>query len=310
MPRRVDGAKIALISGPFEIEKTEFDSKLNITHPTQIQKFLDEETRMLKAMADKVSEAGANVLVCQKGIDDMAAHYLSRAGVLAIKRVKEGDMTRLAKATGARVVSGIDELAKKDVGRAGLVEERKIEDEKWTFIEKCANPKAVTILVRGGTQRVVDEAERSMHDAIMVTKDVLENPAIVAGGGAVEAELYHRLIRWSTTLEGRQQLAVEKYAEAYEAIPLALGSNAGFDQLDIQVALRERHGDGKIWFGVDVLGTGVRDMWEKDVFEPARVKEQIIDSATECTCMLLRIDDVIQSNRKGHPMPSDGMGGM
>ncbi len=310
MPRRVDGAKIALVSGPFEIEKTEFDSKLNITNPAQIQKFLDEETRMLKAMADKVSEAGANVLVCQKGIDDMAAHYLSRAGVLAIKRVKEGDMTRLAKATGARVVSGIDELAKKDVGRAGLVEERKIEDEKWTFIEKCANPKAVTILVRGGTQRVVDEAERSMHDAIMVTKDVLENPAIVAGGGAVEAELYHRLIRWSTTLEGRQQLAVEKYAEAFEAIPLALGSNAGFDQLDIQVALRERHGDGKIWFGVDVLGTGVRDMWEKDVFEPARVKEQIIDSATECTCMLLRIDDVIQSNRKGHPMPSDGMGGM
>ncbi len=310
MPRRVEGAKIALVNSPLEIEKTEFDAKLNITNPAQIQKFLDEETRMLKAMADKVSEAGANVLICQKGIDDMALHYLSRAGVLAIKRVKESDMIRLAKATGARIVSGLDELTKKDVGRAGLVEERKIENDKWTFVEKCANPKAVTILVRGGTQRVVDEAERSMHDAIMVTKDVLENPAIVAGGGAVEAELYSRLIKWSSTLEGREQLAAEKYAEAFEAIPLALASNAGFDQLNIQVALRERHGHGKTWFGVDVLGTGVQDMWEKDVFEPARVKEQIINSATECTCMLLRIDDVIQSNRKSSPMPSGGMGGM
>jgi archaeal chaperonin len=310
MPRRVENAKIALVNAPLEIEKTEFDAKLNITNPAQIQKFLDEETRMLKAMAEKVSEAGANVLICQKGIDDVAQHYLSRAGVLAIRRVKESDMIRLAKATGARIVSGLDELAKSDVGRAGLVEERKVENDKWTFVEKCANPKAVTILVRGGTQRVVDEAERSMHDAIMVTKDVLENPAIVAGGGAVEAELYHRLIKWSSTLEGREQLAAEKYAEAFEAIPLALASNAGFDQLNIQVALRERHGHDKIWFGVDVLGTGVRDMWEKDVFEPARVKEQIIDSATECTCMLLRIDDVIQSNKKSPSMPSGGMGGM
>jgi archaeal chaperonin len=310
MPRRIEGAKIALVNSPLEIEKTEFDAKLNITNPAQIQKFLDEETRMLKAMADKVSEAGANVLICQKGIDDMAQHYLSRAGVLAIRRVKESDMIRLAKATGARIVSGLDELTKKDVGRAGLVEERKVENDKWTFVERCANPKAVTILVRGGTQRVVDEAERSMHDAIMVTKDVLENPAIVAGGGAVEEELYSRLIKWSSTLEGREQLAAEKYAEAFEAIPLALASNAGFDQLNIQVALRERHGHGKTWFGVDVLGTGVQDMWEKDVFEPARVKEQIINSATECTCMLLRIDDVIQSNRKSSPMPSGGMGGM
>jgi thermosome len=310
MPKRVENARIALVSGPLEIEKTEFDAKLTITNPAQIQKFLDEETRMLKAMAEKVSEAGANVLICQKGIDDVAQHYLSRAGVLAIKRVKESDMIRLAKATGARIVSGLDELSKSDVGRAGLVEERKVEDNKWTFVEKCANPKAVTILVRGGTQRVVDEAERSMHDAIMVTKDVLENPTIVAGGGAVEAELYHRLIKWSSTLEGREQLAAEKYAEAFEAIPLALASNAGFDQLNIQVALRERHGHDKTWFGVDVLGTGVRDMWEKDVFEPAKVKEQIIDSATECTCMLLRIDNVIQSNRKNSSMPSGGMGGM
>lgn len=310
MPRRVENARIALVNAPLEVEKTEFDAKLTITNPTQMQKFLDEETRMLKAMADKVSEAGANVLICQKGIDDVAEHYLSRAGVLAIKRVKESDMIRLAKATGARIVSGLDELAKGDVGRAGLVEERKLENDKWTFVEKCANPKAVTILVRGGTERVVDEAERSIHDAIMVSKDVLENPAIVAGGGAVEGELYSRLMKWSSTLEGREQLAAEKYAEAFEAIPLALASNAGFDQLDIQVALRERHSHGKTWSGVDVLGTGVQDMWQKDVFEPAKVKEQIINSATECTCMLLRIDDVIQSKRKNPSMPQGGMGGM
>ncbi|MGA2664242.1 MAG: thermosome subunit beta [Nitrososphaerales archaeon] len=307
MPRRVEDARIALVSAPLEIEKTEFDAKLTITDPSQMQRFMDEETRMLKAMAGKVTEAGANVLICQKGIDDVAQHYLSRAGVLAIKRVKESDMIRLAKATGARIVSGVGELSKADVGGAGLVEERKVEGDKWTFVEKCANPKAVTILVRGGTQRVVDEAERSIHDAIMVTKDVLESPAIVAGGGAVEEELYSRLIKWSSTLEGREQLAAEKYAEAFEAIPLALASNAGFDRLDIQVALRERHGHGKTWFGVDVLGKGVQDMWEKDVFEPAKVKEQIINSATECTCMLLRIDDVIQSKRNGPPMPRGGM---
>ena len=310
MPRRVENARIALVNAPLEIEKTEFDAKLTITDPSQMQKFLDEETRMLKAMAGKVTEAGANVLICQKGIDDVAQHYLSRAGVLAIRRVKESDMIRLGKATGASVVSGVDELSETDLGAAGLVEERKVEDDKWTFVERCANPKAVTILVRGGTQRVVDEAERSIHDAIMVAKDVLESPAIVAGGGAVEGELYSRLMNWSSTLEGREQLAAEKYAEAFESIPLALAANAGFDRLDIQVALRERHSHGKTWSGVDVLGTGVRDMWEKDVFEPARVKEQIIDSATECACMLLRIDDAIQSKGKGPSMPQGGMGGM
>jgi len=310
MPKRVEGAKIALVSSPLEIEKTEFDAKLNITDPAQIQQFLDEETKMLKAMVDKITAAGANVVICQKGIDDIAQHYLSRAGVLTLRRVKETDMVRLSKATGARIVSSVDELSKKDMGRAGLVEERKIEDDRWTFVEGCSNPKAVTILVRGGTQRVVDEVERSMHDAIMVTKDVLENPAIVAGGGAVEEELYHRLMKWSSSLEGREQLAAEKYAEAMEAIPLALALNAGFDRLNTQVALRERHGHNKTWFGVDVLGTGVSDMWKKNVIEPVSVKEQIINSATECTCMLLRIDDVIQSKRKSPSMPPGGMDGM
>jgi thermosome len=310
MPKRVEAAKIVLVNSPLEIEKTEFDAKLNITIPSQIQGFLDEETKMLKAMVDKISATGANVVICQKGIDDIAQHYLARAGILALKRVKETDMVRLSKATGARMVTSLDELSKKDLGRAGLVEERKIEDEKWTFIEGCSNPKSVTILVRGGTQRVVDEVERSMHDAIMVTKDVLENPAIVAGGGSVEEELYSRLMKWSSSLEGREQLAAEKYAEAMEAIPLALALNAGFDRLNIQVALRERHGHGKTWSGVDVLATGVSDMWEKDVIEPVSVKEQIINSATECTCMLLRIDDVIQSKRRSPPMSSGGMDGM
>jgi len=310
MPRKVKDARIALVNSPLEVEKTEFDAKLNITNPAQIHQFLDEETKMLKAMVDKIVEAGANVLICEKGIDDVAQHYLARGGILALRRVKESDMVRLAKATGARIVSGLDELSKKDLGRAGLVEERKIDNETRTFVEECANPKAVTVLVRGGTQRVVDEVERSMHDAIMVTKDVLENPAIVAGGGSVEEELYQRLTKWSSTLEGREQLAVEKYAEAMEAIPLALASNAGFDQLNIQVALRERHGHDKTWVGVDVLGTGVTDMWEKDVIEPVSVKEQIINSATECTCMLLRIDDVIQSKGRAPAAAPGGADGM
>jgi thermosome len=310
MPKRIEGARIALVSSPLEIEKTEFDSKLNITDPAQIQQFLDQETEMLKRMVEKISGVGANVLICQKGIDDMAQHYLSRAGILTLKRVKETDMVRLAKATGARIVSGLDDISRKDVGLAGLVEERKVEDDKWTYVERCKSPKAVTILVRGGTQRVVDEVERSLHDAIMVTKDVLENPGIVGGGGAVEEELSYRLMKWSRSLEGREQLAAEKYAEALEAIPLALASNAGFDQLDIQVALRERHGHDEKWCGVDVLGTGVRDMFANDVIEPVSVKQQIITSATECACMLLRIDDVIPSRKKGPSMPQGGMSGM
>jgi archaeal chaperonin len=303
MPRQVKEARIAMVSSPLEIEKTEFDVKLNITNPGQMSQFLDEETEMLKRMTEEIAQTGANVLICQKGIDDLAQHYLARSGILAIKRVKESDMGALAKATGARIVSSTGELSKKDLGRAGTVEERKIDNEKRVFVEGCTNPKAVTVLLRGGTQRVIDEVERSMHDAIMVTKDVLENPAVVAGGGAVEEELYQRLTKWSRTLEGREQLAAEKYAEALEAIPLALASNAGFDQLNIQTALRERHAHDAMWAGVDVRGKGVSDMWERDVIEPSRVKEQIIDSATECTCMILRIDDVMQSKGKAQSAP-------
>ena len=310
MPKRVEKARIALVSSPLEIEKTEFDAKISIDKPAQMQQFLDEETSMLKDMVDKVSEAGANVLLCQKGIDDVAQSYLAKAGILSVRRVKESDMTKLARATGARMVTGLDGLTKADLGQAGLVEERKVEDDKWIFVTDCKNPKAVSILVRGGSQRIVDEAERSIHDAVMVVKDVLENPAIVAGGGAVEEELAYRLLKWSATIQGREQLAVEKFADALETIPIALAMNAGFDPIDTQVELRESHEAGNTWAGVDVLGRGVRDMYAKEVIEPVSVKEQVIKSATECACMILRIDDVIAGGRKGPSPPRGGPSGM
>ena len=233
--------------------------------------------------------------------------------ILSVRRVKESDMTKLAKATGARIVAGLDGLTSADLGQAGLVEERKLEDDKWVFVTGCKSPKAVSMLVRGGSQRVVDEAERSIHDAVMVVKDVLENPLVVAGGGAVEEELAYRLSKWSALVQGREQLAAEKFADALESIPLALAANAGFDPIDTQVELRESHGAGKKWAGVDVLGKGVRDMLGKGVIEPTSVKEQVIKSATECACMILRIDDVIAGGRRS-PSPSQGgpggMGGM
>ncbi|MGI0083621.1 MAG: thermosome subunit beta, partial [Nitrososphaerales archaeon] len=307
MPKRIENAKIALVSSPLEIEKTEFDAKIEIKAPSQIQQYLDEETKMLKEMVTKVSEAGANVLICQKGIDDIAQHYLAKAGILSIRRVKESDMTKLARATGATMVTGLDGLTKSDLGQAGLVEERKIDEDKWTYVEGCKNPKAVTVLVRGGSQRVIDEAERDVHDAVMVIKDVLEKPGIVGGGGAVEEELSYRLMKWSSTLQGREQLAAEKFADALESIPIALAENAGFDPLDIRVELREKHGDtNNTWFGVNVLGRGVIDLFKKDVVEPVSVKEQMIKSATECSCMILRIDDVIAGSKSS--MPPQGRG--
>ncbi|MDH2901945.1 MAG: thermosome subunit beta [archaeon] len=310
MPKRIEKAKIALINSPLEIEKTEFDAKLDIKNPSQIQEFLDEETKMLKDMVDKISEVGSNVLICQKGIDDMAQHYLAKAGILSLRRVKESDMSKLARATGASIVTGVESLTKADLGYAGLVEERKIEEDKWTFVEECKNPKAVTVLIRGGTQRVIDEAERCVHDAVMVIKDVLEKPRIVGGGGSVEQELSSRVMEWASTLQGREQLAAEKFAEALESIPITLAENAGFDPLDIRVELRENHSNKKrIWYGVNVLGEGVVDLFKQDVIEPASVKEQIIKSATECACMILRIDDVIAGGSKGS-MPPGSQGGM
>ena len=312
MPKRVENAKIALVNSPLEIEKTEFSAEIRINDPTQMKRFLDEENSMLSAMVDKVSSVGANVLICQKGIDDVAQHYLAKKGVLAVRRAKESDMTKLAKATGARIVTNLEDLTAKDLGAAQLAEERKIETDKWVFIEGCKNPKAVSILVRGGSQRVVDEAERSMHDALMVVKDVLEKPAIVAGGGAPEAEIASQLREYANKLSGREQLAVLKFADALESIPLTLASNAGMDPIDSQVDIRAKHGQGKKWFGINVRTGKVSDMMVDDVVEPASVKEQIIRSSTEAASMILRIDDVIASGKSKAPAgpPGGGMGGM
>ena len=309
MPKRVENAKIALLNTPLEIEKTEYDAKINITDPTQMKAFLDEEARMLREMVEKIKSVGANVVFCQKGIDDLAQHYLAKAGILAVRRVKESDMSRLAKATGGRIITKLEDLTPQDLGEAALVEERKIEEDKWVFVEGCKNPKSVTILVRGGGQRVVDEAERSVHDAIMVTKDVLEKPAIVAGGGAPEAEVAKRLREWAESLPGREQLAVSKFAEALETIPLTLAENAGMDPLDTQVELSAAHGQGKIWAGIDVMNNKIGDLYEKEVFEPLSVKEQVIKAATEAASMILRIDDVIAATKlkeKEEKKPSTG----
>nr|WP_294806461.1 thermosome subunit beta [uncultured Nitrososphaera sp.] len=311
MPKRIEKAKIALINAALEIEKTEFDAKINISSPDQMKMFLEEENKMLKGMVDKVVKAGANVVVCQKGIDDIAQHYLAKAGILTVRRVKESDMTKMSRATGARMVNNLDDLTAKDLGSAELVEERKVETDKWVFIEGCKHPKSVTILIRGGSQRVVDEADRSVHDALMVAKDVLEKPAIVAGGGAPEAYAAARLREWASTLSGREQLAAEKFAEALEVIPLALAENAGMDPIDTLTELRAKQSKGSKWTGVDARNAKVADMSKLDVVEPLAVKEQIIKSATEAASMILRIDDVIASSKSGGApaMPPGGMGG-
>jgi len=309
MPKRVEKAKIALVSAPFEIEKTEFDAKLNINDPSMMKRFLDEETKILKGMVDKVSSIGATVVVCQKGIDDIAQHYLAKAGILTVRRAKESDMTKLAKATGARVVNNFEDLSDKDLGYAALVEERKVEEDKWVFVEGCKNPKAVTILVRGGTQRIVDEAERSLHDALMVTKDVIEKPAVVAGGGAAEAEAAYQVLKWAEKLSGREQLAAQKFAEALESIPITLSENAGLDPIDAQVDFRAKHAEAGKWFGVDATEGKVKDMYQRQVFEPLAVKEQVIRSATEAASMILRIDDVIAAGKMKETRPPKGGGG-
>jgi chaperonin GroEL (HSP60 family) len=312
MPKRVNNAKIALINSALEIEKTEFDAKLNITSPDQMKRFLDEENTMLKSMVDKITSAGANVVFCQKGIDDIAQHYLAKSAILTVRRVKESDMTKLSRATGARVINNLDDMSSKDLGESDLVEERKVETDKWVFIEGCKNPKAVTILIRGGSQRVVDEADRSVHDALMVTKDVLEKPLIVAGGGSPEAFVSNKLKEWISTLSGREQLAAEKFAESLEAIPLTLAENAGMDTIDTMTELRSRQSKGSTWSGIDARNSRIADMSEIDIVEPLSVKEQIIKSSTEVASMILRIDDVIASSKSagGGGMPPGGMGGM
>ena len=313
MPKRIEKAKIALVNSALEIEKTEFDAKINISSPDQMKMFLEEENKMLKSMVDKIISSGANVTICQKGIDDVAQHYLAKSNILAVRRVKESDMTKLARATGARIVNNLEDLSSKDLGAADLVEERKVETDKWVFIEGCKHPKAVTILIRGGSQRVVDEAERSVHDALMVTKDVMEKPFIVAGGGSPESFVAGKLRDWSSTLSGREQLAADKFAESLEVIPLALAENAGMDPIDTLTELRSKQAKGSKWSGIDARSGKIVDMSKLDIVEPLSVKEQIIKSATEVASMILRIDDVIASSKSGAGGPPGmppGMGEM
>lgn len=309
MPKRIENAKIALLNSPLEIEKTEFDAKLNINSPEQMQRFLDEENKILKSMVDKISSAGANAVLCEKGIDDIAQHYLAKAGIIAVRRIKESDMHKLSKATGARIMTNIEELGKDDLGFANLIEERKVETDKWVFVEGCKNPKAVSILIRGGSQRVIDEAERSVHDATMAVKDVVEYPYALVGGGASEAIVSQRIREWSNSLSGRAQLAAEKYADGIETIPLVLAENTGMDPLDTQVQLRAKATTAKPKYGVDVLNAKIADLSAKDIYEPLAVKEHIINAATEAASMILRIDNVIAASKSNMPSgPSHGGG--
>ncbi|MEM2153977.1 MAG: thermosome subunit beta, partial [Nitrososphaeria archaeon] len=299
----------ALLNCPLEIEKTEFDAKININNPEQIKMFLEEENRMLKAMVDKIASTGANVVICQKGIDDIAQHYLAKAGILAVRRAKESDMAKLARATGGRVVTNLEDLSPNDLGYAELVEERRIEEDKWVFVEGCKNPKAVTIFIRGGTQRVVEEAERSVHDALCVVRDVVMKPKIVLGAGSPEEEVAVKLLEYAQTLSGREQLAVQKFAEAVEAIPLTIAENAGMDPIDTMVELRARHSKGEVTAGVNALEGKVDDVKNFGVYEPLIVKEQILAAATEAATMILRIDDVIAAGRLKESKPSGEKGG-
>ena len=307
MPTKIEKAKIALVNSALEIEKTEMSSEIRITDPTQMQMFLEEENRMLKTMVDKLHDIGSNVLICQKGIDDIAQHYLAKHGIMAVRRVKESDMIKLAKATGGRVISNLDDLTEQDLGVADLAQQKKVESDKWVFIEGCKHPQSVTMLIRGGSQRVIDEVDRSIHDSLMVVKDVIEKPEIVAGGGAPEAFAAAQLKDWADNCDGREQLAIKKYAEALEIIPLTIAENAGMDPIDTMATLRAKQNQGQKWTGIDARNTKISDMLSIDVVEPIAVKEQIIKSATEAACMILRIDDVIAtSGAPGGGMPPMG----
>ena len=293
MPKIVKNAKIALVNAPFEVKKTEVDARIQITDPSQLQKFLDEEEAMLKKMVEKVKKAGANVLICQKGIDDIAQHFLAKEGIYAVRRAKKIDMEKLAKATGAKIVSNLDDLTPKDLGTAGLVEERKIGDDRMTFIMECKNPKAVSILIRGGTEHIVDELERALHDALSVVKVALEDGKITPGGGAAATEIAIQLREYAPSVGGREQMAIEAFADAIEVVPRTLAENAGLDPIDMMIKVRAEHKKGMKYAGIDVETGDVADMMKKNVIEPLRVSTQEVKSAAEAAIMILRIDDII-----------------
>lgn len=309
MPKKLKNAKIGLVNAALEIKKTEVDARIQIQDPTQLQAFLDEEETMLKKMVDKVKRSGATVLICQKGIDDLAQHFLSKEGIYSVRRAKKSDMDKLAKATGATVVANLDELSPKDLGFAGNVEEQKIGDDKMTFVTDCKNPKAVSILIRGSTEHVVDELDRGMHDALFVVKVALEDGKMTPGGGAAATEIAMTLREYATTVGGREQMAIEAFANAVEIVPKTLAENAGLDPIDMMIEVRTAHKKGNKTAGVDVFNGKVGDMIKNNVIEPLRVSVQEVQSSTEAATMILRIDDIIAS-KSGGGMPPGGPGGM
>ena len=317
MPEKVKDAKILLLNTAIEIKDTEVDAEISITSPDQLQSFLDQEEQMLKKLVQKVIDSGANVVFCQKGIEELAQHYLAKAGIFAVRRIKKSDMEKLARATGGKLITNLDEITPEDLGYAELVEERKIGGDSMTFVTGCDNPKAVTILLRGGTEHVVDSIDSALEDALRVVGVAIEDEKLVAGGGSPEVEVALRLQEYAATLEGREQLAVKAYAEALEIIPRTLAENAGLDPIDMLMELRSQHEKGLKTAGLNVFEGKVVDMWKDFVVEPLRVKTQVINAATESAVMILRIDDVIASTRTtpgpeegGMPGGQGGMGGM
>ena len=311
MPKKLKNAKIALLNVAIEIEKTEIDAEIRIKTPDSVKAFLDQETEMLKKMVDQVSASGANVLLCQKGIDDVAQHFLAKAGIMSARRLKESDMEKLAKATGAEIVNNLKDLKKGDLGACGLVEERKVGNDKMIFVEECKNPASVAIFVRAGLERMIDEAERSLNDALYVVSDVAEVPKMVPGGGSIEMELAKEVRSYARQVGGREQLAIEAFADALEVIPRTLAENAGLDLLDTMVAMRAAHEKKNgLRMGVNVFEGGVIDMLKEGVIEPMVVKRQAIKSSIEVASMILRIDDVVAAKSGGGPGGPGGKGGM
>ncbi len=299
MPKLVKNAKILLINTELEVKSPETDARIEITAPEQMQAFLEQERKMLKEMAEKIIKSGANVVFCQKGIDDLVLHYLAKAKILAARRVKRSDMEKLAKATGARIVTNIDEISSEDLGSAGLVEAKKVAGEEMIFVRECKNPKSVTIFVRGGSEHIVDEAERAIIDATRAIISTLELGYVVTGGGAIEMELAKRLREYAHQVGGREQLAIEKFAEALEIIPKTLAESAGMDPIDALVELRSAHEQNKVDAGVDVINAKIANMYELGVIEPLKIKTQAMKSAAEIAEMILRIDDVITASKVG-----------
>ena len=308
MPKKIENAKIALIDAAFEVKKTEIEAKIEITDPNKLNDFLLEEENMLRRMVEKVKSVGANVVFCQKGIDDLAQHFLAKEGIYAARRVKKSDMEKLAASTGANIVNKISELEKSDLGTAGLVEVKKIQDEGMTFISGLKTTKSVSILIRGGTKHIVDEIERSLIDAWSVTKVAIEDGMMVTGGGSTAVEIAMRLRNYAQSVGGREQIAIDAFASAMEIIPTTLAENAGLDPIDILIEMRKQHKSGKLYAGLNPFSGKVEDMMKLNVIEPYRIGKQAINSATDAAVMILRIDDVIAA--RGMPMPTGPPGGM